>query len=174
MKKEVAGKIVRCFINSASSILRHFGGEIRSFDGDRVMAIFMGGSKNNEAVKAAQAINWSVSQVIKPKIESKWSDVAGLWQMDHGIGIDTGEALIVRGGVRDNNDLISIGRAPNLAAKLSDLRDSPLHITEDVYSVLKERQRVSDDGKAMWVKIGKQRIAGDWVTIYSSTWWRRP
>lgn len=34
--KETTAKIIRAYINSASRILRHQGGEIRSFDGDRV------------------------------------------------------------------------------------------------------------------------------------------
>lgn len=50
LKKEAAAKIIRAFVNSATRILRNFGGEIRSFDGDRVMAIFVGDDKNWNAV----------------------------------------------------------------------------------------------------------------------------
>lgn len=112
IKKEVTAKVIRAYINTASRILRHYAGEIRSFDGDRVMAIFMGEKKNPNAVRAALGINWAVQKVISPAIEANWTNGNIISDIRHGIGIDTGEALIVRGGVRDNNDLISIGAAP--------------------------------------------------------------
>ena len=51
--KPVTAKIIRSYINGASSILRHFGGEIKSFDGDRVMAIFIGSDMETRAVRAS-------------------------------------------------------------------------------------------------------------------------
>ena len=48
--KEVTATVIRAYINTASRILRNYEGEIRSFDGDRVMAIFMGGDKETRAV----------------------------------------------------------------------------------------------------------------------------
>lgn len=53
LNNEVAAKIIRAFVNSATRILRHYNGQIRSFDGDRVMAIFIGEKKNWDAVRAA-------------------------------------------------------------------------------------------------------------------------
>lgn len=84
------------------------------------MGIFVSDSKNSNAAKAALNINWAVQEVIRPKLAARWGDF--VWVMDHGVGIDTGEAMLVRGGVLGENDIISIGGAPNIAAKLSDLR----------------------------------------------------
>lgn len=172
MKKEVTGKVIRAYINAASRILRHYDGEIRSFDGDRVMAIFMGESKNSNAVRAALAIEWAVTKVIHPKLLATWSNFDELWKLDHGIGIDTGEALIVRGGVRDHNDLISIGRAPNLAAKLSEIRgkSASIFITEEVYNRCQADRKTSSDGRAMWTNAGITTIGGAPVQVYSSIW----
>ncbi|XKH54008.1 adenylate/guanylate cyclase domain-containing protein [Citricoccus nitrophenolicus] len=91
MQKETTARIIRAYVNTAVRILRYHGGEIRSFDGDRVMAIFMGHSKNNDAVRTALAINWAVQEVIAPAIEKKWTDVSKNYTIGHGIGIDTGE-----------------------------------------------------------------------------------
>src|SRR3954447_20800824 len=52
-KPEVVGKVIRTYLNAAGKILRNYGGEIRSFDGDRVMAIFMGDDQAHNAVSAA-------------------------------------------------------------------------------------------------------------------------
>lgn len=43
LKKEVTGKIIRTYLDAASRIIKHFDGAIRSFDGDRVMGVFIGG-----------------------------------------------------------------------------------------------------------------------------------
>src|SRR5690606_40277978 len=37
-----AAKAIRMYLGGASSIIRHFEGTIKSFDGDRVMGVFTG------------------------------------------------------------------------------------------------------------------------------------
>lgn len=168
--KETTAKIMRAYINTASRILREFGGEIRSFDGDRVMAIFMGVDKETKAARAALAINWAVIYVLRPAIETNWSDGKKFCDISHGIGIDTGEALIVRGGVRNNNDLISIGTAPNKAAKLSDIRDSyQLTMTPSVFDAMSEEVKTLDNGTKYWTRTTKQNQSGTLDTLYRSS-----
>ena len=79
-------------------------------------------------------MNWLVDQELAPKIASKWKDIARSWKLAHSIGIDRGDAVITRGGVSGDNDLISVGSAPNIGAKLSEIRNGySLHITDAVY-----------------------------------------
>jgi class 3 adenylate cyclase len=168
--KETTAKIVRAYINTASRILRYKDGEIRSFDGDRVMAIFMGPDKETRAVRAALGINWAVHEVIRPAIERSWSNGKDFCNIKHGIGIDTGEALIVRGGVRDNNDLISIGQAPNKAAKLSEIRDYyALSITKAVYEPMSNDVAFFPDGKPMWTQHSHRNENGGLDRLYRSS-----
>ena len=175
LAKETTAKIIRAYINTASRILREFDGEIRSFDGDRVMAIFMGEDKETKAVKAAYAINWAVMMVLRPAIKENWSDGEDFCDIQHGIGIDTGEALIVRGGVRDNNDLISIGVAPNRAAKLSEIRDShPITITPEVHEQLSTQVRIWIDGESFWHPTTVRNDDGGLDTLYRSQGWWKP
>ena len=169
LKKETTAKIIRAYINTASRILRNYGGEIRSFDGDRVMAIFMGSDKETQAVRSALAINWAVYKVLRPQIKSNWSDGDQFCDISHGIGVDTGEALIVRGGVRDHNDLISIGKAPNHAAKLSEIRDSyDLSISSAVYEAMSNNVAYMDDGEPLW-STSYRSINGGFETLYRSS-----
>lgn len=170
--KETVGKIIRAYINTASRILRQYGGEIRSFDGDRVMAIFMGEEKNRKAVRAALGINWAVQEVIRPAIKTAWSDGEKFSHIEHGIGIDTGDALIVRGGVRDNNDLISVGAAPNIAAKLSEIRGThAIHITDRVFDDLDDQLLTYNDGRnTIWQKIyGGTVVGGNSQTVHGTS-----
>ncbi len=68
LDREVTAKIIRAYLNAATRILKHYGGEIRSFDGDRVMAIYIGPQKETSAIRAALALNWAVVKVIKPQL----------------------------------------------------------------------------------------------------------
>lgn len=176
LNQDVTAKIIRSYLNAATRTLSHYGGAIRSFDGDRVMAIFIGNPKNNNAVRAALALNWSVEQVIKPKLTQKWPTLWTYWTLKHGVGIATGNALIVRGGVRDNNDLVSIGEAPNVAAKLSELRDTPAtYITQTVYDQLNDPQKLSGDRtRNMWTNQGTQSIGGKTFAVLGSAWYWQP
>lgn len=107
VKDEIVAKVIRCYLNAAARILRHHGGAIRSYDGDRVMAVFIGSSKNSSAAIAAFNLNWAVQNVIRDKLDTKWPQSLANYTMHHGVGIASGEALIVRAGVRNNNDLVS-------------------------------------------------------------------
>lgn len=174
LTKEVTGKIIRSYLNAASRVIRHFNGHIRSFDGDRVMGIFMGDTKNTNAAKAGLGVNWAIHEVLRPRLNARWNDLESLYRVDHGVGIATGEALIVRGGVRDNNDLVSIGDAPNIAAKLSALRIGPdVYITEAVFDKLHESAKTYE-GKQMWERVASQQIGGSLFAAKGSSWWLLP
>ena len=174
IKKEVAAKIIRSYLNATTRILKNYGGEIRSFDGDRVLAIFIGDAKNTSAVRAALALNWAVHKVLQPKFTAKWPDLSDTWTVNHGVGIDTGKAMLVRGGVRNNNDLISVGAAPNVAAKLSELRGAPdIYITKAAYDNM-DASNKRHDGKDMWTNYGKVEVGSKSYIVYGSTWWWSP
>jgi uridylate cyclase len=165
-------KIIRCYLNAASRLIRARGGHIRSFDGDRVMGIFVGESKNSNAAKAALNISWAVTQVINPKLKAKWKDFK--WTMDHGVGIDTGEAMLVRGGVHGDNDIVSVGGAPNVAAKLSEIRSRySLYISEAVYNSLNNESKYVGQTN-MWTRVGTQSYGGKSVTYYGSSYHWEP
>jgi len=94
--------------------------------------------------------------------------------MSHGVGIDTGKAMLVRGGVHGENDIVPIGAAPNVAAKLSELRDGKsTHVTSEVYGRLREEVKHTD-GRSMWDRMGSREIGGKSVTYYGSSWHWRP
>jgi len=68
------------------------------------------------------------------------------------VGVDTGSIRVARAGVRNDNDLVRVGRVPNIAAKLSSIRESGFssYVTEDVYEKLYGSAKISSDGRAMW------------------------
>ena len=153
LDRRVAAKIMKSFLSTTCRLIRSQGGTIVSFDGDRVMGIFIGDSKNSSAAKCALQIKYVVNDIIRPKFETKYDSVKNTsFVITHSVGIDSGTILGVRGGVRGDNDLIWIGRAANLAAKLSDIRMvyNKSFITATVYNMLNEASKYDGDGNNMW------------------------
>ena len=65
--------------------------KITAFDGDRVMAVFLGSKKNSAAAKAALSIRWIVKYVLNHELERHYKDAD--YVLKYGVGIDTGEHL---------------------------------------------------------------------------------
>ena len=173
--RRVAARVFKAFLTCASRIIRARGGEIRSFDGDRVMGIFLGPSKETAAAHCALNINYAFSEIIKPRLEAKYSYFQDDYELAQCVGVDTSEVLVVRGGVVNHNDLVWVGRAPNVAAKLSALRESPYHsfITAAVYHKLDDNLKISQDGSYVWEQRNWTEVEGI-NRIYRSQCWAQP
>lgn len=118
-KPEFAAEIYGTFLRCASRIIRANGGTITSFDGDRVMAIYMGESKEERACWTAFGINRAMIEIIRPALYAQYPQSD--YTPHHTTGIDNSEILVVKDGIRGGNDLIWVGRAANYAAKLCAL-----------------------------------------------------
>jgi len=174
---ETVAKTIRMFLNVSVRIIRFHGGHIRSFDGDRVMGIFVGVGRQSNAARAALKIKWTCANLIQPQLTETFKSIReGGWQLRHACGIASGDALIVRGGVRGNSDLVSIGAAPNLAAKLSDIRDHPYStlIGKASYGILEASARTSTDGRDMWTGPYNLSMGGLSYPYYKSNFWWKP
>lgn len=174
LDRRVAAKILKSFLATTTRLIKACGGTVLSFDGDRVLGLFVGSSKNSDAGECGLQIKYVVRKVIKAKFEAAYDTVKDLdFSIAHGVGIDAGTVLIVRAGARGDNDLISIGRAPSLAAKLSDLREHPYHtfITASVYNKLNDRSKYSGkEDTNMWQRRNLKFLSQN-ITIYRSSYW---
>jgi len=176
LDRRIAAKIIKSFVHSASKLVIARGGKIVSFDGDRVMGVFYGDSKNSSAAKCALQIKWAVN-TIRERFEASYESVKNAsFQIRHGVGVDTGTVLAVRGGVRGTNDLIWIGRAPNLAAKMSDLREHPYSsfITASVFNMLNEEAKYGGSEKKLMWERRTWNFLGDNLHVYCSSWHWKP
>lgn len=177
LDRRVAAKIMKSFLATSCRLINHLGGTIQSFDGDRVMGVFVGDYKNSNAAKCALQINYVVKEIIKPKFENRYESVKNAsFYIRHGVGVDTGTVLTVRAGARGANDLIWIGRAPNLAAKLSDLREAPYYsfLTASVYNKLNDSSKYGGSNKEdMWEK-RTWNFLNENIRVYRSSWHWKP
>lgn len=135
---ECAAEYYKAFLYCAAKIIKQNEGEITAYDGDRVMAVFLGPSKEKLAVCAAFNLGYAVSQIINPQFKSTYGE--NHRRLRHTIGIDTGTVLVSKTGVRIDSDLVWVGPPANYAAKLNSFlgldHDYPIRITQEVYSEL--------------------------------------
>jgi class 3 adenylate cyclase len=173
----MVAKIVRAYLSSMSQLIKTHGGEVRSFDGDRVMGVFIGDAKNSNAAKCGLKMKYAVDKILRPKAEAKFSSLTTkLFKIRHCAGIARSEVLVVRGGVRGSNDLVFIGSAPNIAAKLSALRTTPYNtwIAHNVYSMLNDEAKYGGSPRQnMWTS-ATRTLAGEEWSLYKSRWHWKP
>jgi class 3 adenylate cyclase len=163
-----AAEIYKTYLACAARIIKDEDGTVTAYDGDRVMGVFIGKTKNTSAVRAGMKINGAVSEIIRPALTSQYPNQT--YWLKHVVGVDTSKLSVSRIGVRNDNDLVWVGRAANYAAKLSSLSDEfPIYITEVVYSSMLDIAKFGGaDKKNMWQK-RKWTEMNDMI-IYASTW----
>lgn len=169
--KEFAAEVYKTYLHCASTLIRNAGGVITAYDGDRVMGVFIGGSKNTSAVKCALNINYAVTKIINPAIKNQYA--GSTYEVRHAVGIDTSNLYVARTGVRGSNDLVWVGRSANYAAKLCSLREGGYAswITEQIYNNMNDEAKYGPNNVNMW----------EWrnwsaynVTVYRSSWYWKP
>ena len=158
-----AARIYQSYQFAMADIARANGANIRSYDGDRIMALFprVDGSDNKgcmNAVTAGKQMVWFFHDELKNRLRGY------AIPLDCGVGIAFGQILAVRVGLgssSDNSDVVWVGRAANIAAKLSDRGRYPNYIYVDQET----RNRVSSGTK--W-KTRRLSFAGDRFKVYST------
>lgn len=171
-QQRTAAKVMKAFLKTMTRLITTYGGKVTRFDGDRVRGVFIGGSKNTNAGMCALKMKYAVKEIIKPLVTKHFESLQkDGFEISHCVGVDTSQILAVRAGQRGSNDLIWVGRAPNLAAKLSEIRQGKYtsFITSDVYDRLRADIKKTD-GKDMWEKTTYEFL-GDTISVYRSTWW---
>lgn len=165
-KPMFAAEIYKTYLHCAAKIIKSLGGTITAYDGDRIMAVFLGDGKNSAAAKCGLRINWAVGHVIEPALKAQYPSTD--FQLRQKIGIDTSELFVARTGVRGSNDLVWVGTAANYAAKLAALAATyPTYITSTVHDMLNEESKFGPTGQSMWTRINDP-IPG--IAAYGSTW----
>jgi class 3 adenylate cyclase len=160
-----AAEVYKVYLRCASKIIKNEAGVITAYDGDRVMAVFTGNTKNTSAVTAALKINYAVEQIIRPAYAKQYS--GSPFVVRHVVGIDTSALRAARIGVVGDNDLVWIGRAANYAAKLCNISEKPLWITKAVYDRLMDSAKLSGTAN-MWQK--RSWTSMNNMEIYCSTY----
>lgn len=172
--KETCGKIHKSFLTIATKIISENGGQLRSFNGDSVLAFWTAQYKSDieSAVSAAFQLKWALSIKFSKYFE-QYS------KLDFGIGIDWGDVFIVRAGLPkndNNNDLVFLGMCVNYATMIANQASGPNHIeiSTDTHANLTENwlEGTSNGVKQnMWIDGNVKWKGKDWKTK-CTTWYQ--
>lgn len=164
-KWQFSAEIYKSFLHCAAKLAKAENGTITAYDGDRIMAIFVGDEKYDRAIRTGLKLKWAVKNIIQPAMKKQYSTD---FVIAHTVGIDVSDLRAVRTGVRGDNDLVWVGRAANYAAKLTNRPSNiPTRITKDVYDNLSRDSKYSG-GKSMWEAVTWSEMNN--ITIYRSVW----
>lgn len=160
-----SAEVYKTFLRCAAQIIRSEGGSVTAYDGDRVMAVFSGVSKNTCAVRCALKINYAILNIIQPALNVQYDTD---FKLAHVVGIDTSQMRTARIGVHGDNDLVWIGRAANYAAKLTNESGMPTWITDSVYEQMNAEVKFHN-GTPMWE--ARTWTSMNNMRVYGSTYW---
>lgn len=163
-----AAEVYKTFLYCAAKLVRDEGGKITSYDGDRIMGVFVGNKPCTDAAKCALKINYAVKEIINPALKAQYP--RSNFVVKQVVGIDTSSIHAARTGVRGGNDIVWVGRAANYAAKLTELKLAERSwITKDVYEKLQDSAKLGGDPKMDMWKSYNWTQNNDYP-IYGSTW----
>lgn len=163
-----AAEVYKNYLYCAARLIRARGGEITAYDGDRIMAVFIGGQKNTAAAKCALQINWARKHILQAGITKQYPKTS--FTLRQKVGIDTSKLFVARTGIRGSNDLVWVGNAANRAAKMAALDTGyPTYLSGASYDMLLDSSKYGvADKKNMWTDLGTKDLG---YRIYGSSWW---
>ena len=169
-------KIYRAFHHCMVSCLLGNHGRVRGFHGDRIMGVFSGDDKVNEAVDCANYMVGCFIEVLQPRIRALLNDS----NYEMGVGVSMGKALVIKAPLlrqKSTCQLLWIGDAPYWGAQLSENANAwkgRINICTGCYEkLLKEnRYHVDQDGNRTdkWTH-GALEWGGSLIDMYRSTWY---
>ena len=148
----LAAEYYKAYLHCAAKIIKNNSGAPTAYDGDRVMAAFLGQGKEDAAVGAALQISFAVDEIINPQFLEMHT--TNHRKLRHTVGIDLGKVLVSKIGVRVDSDLVWVGAAANYAAKLNSFSgldpDYPIRVTAELFSKLSHQSLLGSAGESMW------------------------
>lgn len=165
-KRLLTARAHKSFLHVAAKCVVDQSGDLRSFSGDSVIALFKGENAEKRAVKAAMKTKYAVYKIINPFLQKKANKI-----LNFGVGIARGDILVVKSGVPGNEmyqDLIWIGWPTYHAFEYGNAARAPrnIWISSSVHNAIKDdRIMTHSDGQNMWVyedrnsaTFGKHRV----------------
>jgi class 3 adenylate cyclase len=168
VSKTRAAEYYKAFLHCAAKLIKSNDGTIVAYDGDRVMAIYMGEKKADHAIKTAFNLYWVIHHIINPKFNALYTKQ---YELKHTVGIDTGQLLASKTGVRVDSDIVWVGNAANHASKLNSFDGLNIEyrtrITKAVWDEASYVWCFGNEKEAYWTQLEER----DGISYRSSKWW---
>lgn len=163
MSAEFAAEIYKAYLYCAARVITERGGTITAYDGDRIMGVYIGDSKNSQAVRTGLKIKWCVDNIINPALKQQYP--GRNYSVSQKVGIDKSNLMVARTGMRGRNDLVWVGTAANNAAKMAALDlGYGTYISAGIYGQIADDAKYTN-GVDMWTP-----LSSPMGYIYGSSW----
>ena len=165
-----AGRAHKAFLFAAAKCIRDQDGYLRSFNGDSILAFYIGEKAAHRAVRSALKIKGAVDYIVNPELEGK-----GISRVDFGVGIGIGEINVVKSGIPGeeiNQDLLWIGWPTYHAFGYGNKAKRPnnIWISENVFSKIKSDSSLRYSGdKNIWTW-SNEKISFGTFKVYMTTY----
>jgi len=168
-------KIHRAFLLALTHCVERRDGHMRSFNGDGILAFFVGENASSRAVRTAMDMKGFVLK-INEHLENE-----SVNKIDFGIGIAQGEIMVAKSGKAGDDqtkqDLIWVGLPVYMAVELSDYAHSPdnLWISNNVRTSIGKEEYLDviydKEGKSMWSKVTRKFKSVGEKEVRSTSWY---
>jgi class 3 adenylate cyclase len=152
LQATLAAEYYKAFLHCAAKVIKRNAGEVIAYDGDRIMAIFLGNDRADQAINTAMQLHFAVLEIVNPGFAAVYGTLHR--PLQHTVGIDSGEVLASKIGVRIDSDLVWVGSPANYAAKLNSFHgldpQYPTRVTQEVFAVLNPTSLFGSNGEKMW------------------------
>ena len=129
-----ASRFLSVYLTEMTYQVKDFGGDLESYAGDRVTAMFGAGLDKAAAVKNCVDCALTMKAVIRHAV-SPYLSRNSLPAFRCAFGIDYGSTWIERVGVRNDNRLTLVGSTVSIASQLQDLAGpDQIFVGYDVYT----------------------------------------
>ena len=164
---------MKAFLGCATALIKAMAVKSPVSMATGLWAYSFGDYKRTNAATCALKINYAMANVIQPNLTAYFQSV-----QKSGFTISMRLASIAAlswpcaSGIRGANDISWIGRAPNFAARLSELRDAGYssYISAEVFSEMNDTAKLSthQPPRPMWES--RQLEWQEQMPIYRSNW----
>lgn len=171
---QTAAKMMKAYFRGAVTVVNANDGYVRSFNGDGMLAFFMGDRRSTNATTAAMQVRWFVDEVLRPQFrtyfEKNAKALGNALDFSIGCGLDDGDIFAVRVGIKGTNDVAWVGRPTNTAAKLASFPEpNRVRVTRAVYQRLQANRKKQGE-KSIWSAEAMTKIGGVSRGYRWSTW----
>ncbi|MFK5894376.1 MAG: adenylate/guanylate cyclase domain-containing protein [Pseudomonadota bacterium] len=147
---EVVVTALNEYFSAMTEVILNYGGTVDKFIGDGLMAFFGAPIKSVKnptlnAMKAAIEMRMALAELNK-----KWLS-EGRAELDNGIGLHTGDAIIGNIGSSKKMEYTAIGDAVNIASRVEGLTKqfhAPILMTINSYNEVKNKVKAQSKGKS--------------------------
>lgn len=167
-------KIHRAFLLALTHCVEKRDGHMRSFNGDGIMAFFVGEKAASRAVRAAMDTKGFVLEI------NKHLEAEGIDEIDFGIGIAQGGILVAKSGKSGDDwtkqDLIWVGLPVYLAVELSELggKSNNIWISNNVRITIGKEDHLGvvydGDGNSKWTRWSKKLKSVGEKEVLATSW----